>query len=237
MKKGFTLIELLVTIVILGVVALISYPIINNVIDNNRQNALDETINQIERAAFNYSASNDLGYSNLYQELRLSDLKTKGYLTNKSYKNPVSGEEMNGCVLYVWNMVNKQYKFKYVDECGKVVRGDVNSNGVFDKNDLDYLGSYLSNSITLNEYQLIAADINLDGTIDINDRKLTNSFDHSVYGDVNSNGSIDIFDTIALSKYITNPSSITINLKAADLNWDGVVNQSDLEMLSVFINI
>jgi len=235
MKKGFTLIELLITITILGIVALITYPVINNVIDTNRQNALEESIRQIENAAFNYSSSNDLGYSNLYQELSLSELKTKGYLTNKPYKNPVTGEEMNGCVLYVWNMVNKQYKFKYVDECGKVVRGDVNSDGVFDYNDLTALSNYLSNSITLNEYQLISADINLDGTVDNNDRRITNKFDISVYGDVNSDGVVDDNDYMDLFYYLTYNTG-TINLKSADLNWDGVVDQNDDNLLHWFLN-
>ena len=61
-KKGFTLVELLAIIVILAVIALIATPIVKDSIANSKEQALKETINSIERAAYNYGYQNDIGY-------------------------------------------------------------------------------------------------------------------------------------------------------------------------------
>ncbi len=63
MKKGFTLVELLAVIIILGIIALITFPIVDNSIKNSKQAALERTIGSIEEAAHNYSSQNNLGYS------------------------------------------------------------------------------------------------------------------------------------------------------------------------------
>ena len=58
---GFTLVELLAVIVILGVLALITFPIIDGTIKNSKEKALASTIKSIEDAAYNYSVKNDIG--------------------------------------------------------------------------------------------------------------------------------------------------------------------------------
>ena len=50
-NEGFTLIELLAVIIILAIVALISTPIIMNVIEDARKSSLERTYESIERAA------------------------------------------------------------------------------------------------------------------------------------------------------------------------------------------
>lgn len=47
MKKGFTLVELLAVIVILGIVAVITSPLIQNVIESSKMNAFKSSINSI----------------------------------------------------------------------------------------------------------------------------------------------------------------------------------------------
>ncbi len=47
MKKGFTLIELLAVLLILGVIALITTPIIINVLENSRKNTFENSIEQL----------------------------------------------------------------------------------------------------------------------------------------------------------------------------------------------
>ena len=116
MKKGFTLVELLAVIIILGVIALITYPIIDKSIKNSKQQALDRTIDSIEEAAYKYSVENDIGYFIEYKTLQLSDLVSKGFL-KENIINPVTNEQMQGCVLYRWDDTNNQYIFEYDEEC------------------------------------------------------------------------------------------------------------------------
>lgn len=54
MKKGFTLIELLAVILILGIIALIAIPAVNNVIEDSRKGAETTTINHIIKAYEDY---------------------------------------------------------------------------------------------------------------------------------------------------------------------------------------
>ena len=116
LNNAFTLVELLGVIIILGVIALITYPIIDKSIKNSKQQALDRTIDSIEEAAYKYSVENDIGYSIEYKALQLSDLVSKGFL-KENITNPVTNEQMQGCVLYRWDDTNNQYIFEYDEEC------------------------------------------------------------------------------------------------------------------------
>ena len=60
---GFTLVELIGVIIILGVIALITFPIIDKTIKNSKQQALERIIDNIEESAYRYSVENDIGYS------------------------------------------------------------------------------------------------------------------------------------------------------------------------------
>ncbi len=117
MKKAFTLIELLGVIIILAIVALITFPIIDNSIQKSRESALERTIENIERAAYSYSVEYDLGYPNELQVLELSELISKGFINKKDHINPVTDKELQGCVLYRWYESTNQYYFKYVESC------------------------------------------------------------------------------------------------------------------------
>ena len=116
MKKAFTLVELLGVIIILGVLALITFPIIDKSIKNSKEKALERAIDNIEEAAYNYSITNDIGYESFYKKLSLEELKKAGFLEKETI-NPVTNENMTGCVLYKWDESKKQYEFKYDEEC------------------------------------------------------------------------------------------------------------------------
>lgn len=50
-KKGFTLIELLAVLVILGIIALIAFPLVGDVIGNSRKKAFERSVDGLEHAA------------------------------------------------------------------------------------------------------------------------------------------------------------------------------------------
>ena len=57
MKKGFTLVELLGVIVVLGIIATITVPLVQRTILENTEEAYQDQIISFERAAKNYVAS------------------------------------------------------------------------------------------------------------------------------------------------------------------------------------
>ena len=75
---GFTLVELLAVIIILGIIALITFPIVDKSIENSKQAALEQTIDSILDAAHNYSSQNNIGYSTEENKLALDELKKDG---------------------------------------------------------------------------------------------------------------------------------------------------------------
>ena len=116
LNKAFTLIELLGVLIILAVIALITFPIVDNSIQSGRQSAYDRTIESIVSAARNYSASNNLGYPTEKYPLFVSELQDEGFLA-LDIKSPIDESEMNGCVWYYWDEDYKQYIFEYDNVC------------------------------------------------------------------------------------------------------------------------
>ena len=116
MKKGFTLVELMAVIIILGVIALIAFPIIDNSIKKSKEDSLDQTIDNIELSAYNYSVQNVFDKPSIDEKkaIMLDRLQDTGFL-EKEIINPVTDEEMEGCVWYYWD--NNQYYFEYDQEC------------------------------------------------------------------------------------------------------------------------
>ena len=118
MKKGFTLIELLAVIIILGVIALITFPVIDNSIKKSKEEALQRTIDAIRQASYEYSVNNDIGYPSIDapSSLSLDDLKSAGFI-EKDLINPVTDKKMGGCIWYYYDEGSKQYNFQYDEEC------------------------------------------------------------------------------------------------------------------------
>ena len=51
------------------------------------------------------------------------------------------------------------------------------------------------------------------------------------YGDVNSDGSVNLKDAVLLGRYVQNPASAEINVEAGDVNVDGAVNYKDVVLI------
>ena len=83
MKKGFTLIELLAVLSIIGVIILISSPIISSLISDSKKQSYKRQIEYIENAAKNYMSQNSLELPDMNENsikcIQISELKQKGF--------------------------------------------------------------------------------------------------------------------------------------------------------------
>lgn len=117
MKKGFTLIELLGVIILLGVLALIVYPVVDSSIKTSRQKAYEQTVRSILDAAKMYGTSSKLSVDANLETISLEELKKDGYLKNEDLINPMNKQVMEGCVIYSWNEAMNQFEYNYDENC------------------------------------------------------------------------------------------------------------------------
>ncbi len=117
MKKAFTLIELLAVLVIIALLATITFVAVNSILKNARENTLEEQITKIEQAAQTYLNENIYLYSENTIQVEIQTLKEEGYIKNEDLKNPVNNEVMNGCVEVSFQTSSNQYEFTYMEEC------------------------------------------------------------------------------------------------------------------------
>jgi len=112
-RRGFTLVELLGVLVVLGLLAVICYPIITNVITKQKNELTKEQKNRIINAAKNYVASG-LGTfdSNDTACVSISDLQTGGFLESGDIQNP-NGGTLTGNVQIKWSDTYNQYEYEY----------------------------------------------------------------------------------------------------------------------------
>ena len=99
MKRGFTLIELIGVIVILGILALIIYPIINDTFIESSENISKSQKESLENVARMWGAQNteSLSETKPYY-LTIETLKRSGLLENKDIIDPDTNEEVKGCI-------------------------------------------------------------------------------------------------------------------------------------------
>ena len=107
-KNGFTLVELLAVIVILGIIALITTPIILNVVQSSRENAFKDTAHglvlaagtyQAEQQALNRDTTLTINYATS-SDSEKNLLKTKGTLPDAG---ELSIDEKGKVTLALWS--------------------------------------------------------------------------------------------------------------------------------------
>ena len=125
--------------------------------------------------------------------------------------------------------VTKLYNEKQI-----YVLGDVDMDGVATGHDTAMVSRYVLGYITLTEEQLKLADVNEDGVVDLTDvTKLYNEKQIYVLGDVDMDGVVTGHDTAMVSRYVLDDTYTLTEeqLKLADVNEDGVVDQADADKL------
>ncbi|MBQ9011785.1 MAG: type II secretion system protein [Bacilli bacterium] len=91
-KKAFTLVELLAVLVIIGIIALITVPVIQNVINDSKVKACNQQLYTIKKAAQNYVTDLIANGQDVPTSVSISTLYTNGFLDDLDIKNPVTGE-------------------------------------------------------------------------------------------------------------------------------------------------
>ena len=112
--------------------------------------------------------------------------------------------------------------------------GDVDMDGVVTGHDTAMVSRYVLGYMTLKEEQLKLADVNEDGVVDLTDvTKLYNEKQIYVLGDVDMDGVVTGHDTAMVSRYVLDDTYTLTEeqLKLADVNEDGVVDQADADKL------
>ena len=130
MKKGFTLIELICVITILGLIALIAIPTINNMVVKSRADAYKEQLDTIIDAARTYMSTNSLKLPAQTDEastcVTVKEIQDAGIIDeNESLENPcadnkcsditdpspIKASKFNGRVDITWN--GNKYVYTY----------------------------------------------------------------------------------------------------------------------------
>ncbi|MBS5778940.1 MAG: prepilin-type N-terminal cleavage/methylation domain-containing protein, partial [Acholeplasma sp.] len=89
--KGFTLVEIIGAIVLLTVIGLIIYPVINNLINDSKDDLYKKQIEELERISNTWVTRNykklklEAGYS---YNLSFEELKEAGLISEQHIKNP-----------------------------------------------------------------------------------------------------------------------------------------------------
>ena len=120
MKNGFTLIEMLAIIIILSLITLVTYPIINGVINDSKNDLYNKQIDELERHTKSWISENveslELvdGYS---RNVTFEELYNSGFISDPNVKNPKTNELLSGCVTISYNSSITGFDVHYNEQC------------------------------------------------------------------------------------------------------------------------
>lgn len=114
-KKGFTLIELLGVIVILGIIATITTPLVQGIIVESKEKVYNDQVASFERAAKSYTASKIFQMKKCTSgcNVSLKTLQEGGFLPTGDIENPVSGESFDLKHVVTITYDGESFTYKY----------------------------------------------------------------------------------------------------------------------------
>ncbi len=128
--KGFSLAELLGVIVVLGIIALITFPIINNTIKNNKEKLYTSQLNEIKLSAEKWAYANlNLLPTNEDESITVTllELKKSGYVPIDS-RNPKTGELLPNDMIITITFKNNNYDIFVDGDSGTNLSNEFNEN-------------------------------------------------------------------------------------------------------------
>jgi len=120
MKKGFTLAELLAVIVVLGLIAVITIPVVTKTLSDYKIRLCNEQIGNIEEAARVWGSDNLLSLPDSETEpltIYLEQLQSEGYIA-KDIKDPVDSSKTIGNIPITISRKGKKFNYSVDYNCG-----------------------------------------------------------------------------------------------------------------------
>ena len=121
-NKGFTLVELLSVIVVICVIGGIATTIVVGYINSANKDMLENQKNSIISAAKDWAVKNTSKLDEYHLNdtyVSIFDLKSEGFLENKTINNPVTKKIMDGCVVISYVNSSKSYSYEYKEDSCK----------------------------------------------------------------------------------------------------------------------
>lgn len=119
-NKGFTLIEVISILVLIAIVATLSFQVVANRIKKSKQRLKETLYETIEQAANKYMLANPSldKYHTSRLCIEITTLQNNGFLETGDIKNPETNELINSYkVLAEYESDSKQYKYDVVQSC------------------------------------------------------------------------------------------------------------------------
>lgn len=188
-KNGYTLIEVLGVLIILGVLAVIAYPIINNIISSSKKTIADIQVTNILNAAYDYSLNNPEILpieENEKEYIILGQLKKVG-LIDSQIKQPLDGDTYpDNLVISISNIgkekVNKKNSFKKGNYLFKIEYEFMSTEDFINKKPTIKFNNYLNNQEIINinlgsNYEPLKYNAETHDEKDITDKVVINVYD------------------------------------------------------------
>ncbi len=114
--KGFTLVELMIVIILLGLIALTTVPVIISNINDSKEKLYNEQVILLENATKRWTIyhTNEVEKTEDFSRcVTIEELEKENYIEDKKVINPKTNEYMNGCVEIKYDQEYNQFTYKY----------------------------------------------------------------------------------------------------------------------------